>query len=135
VSSLLHSSTIVIARLMRIMYMRRVQRIGILRYRILWGVVMTRRRIRGISKTKVVVARSTGVHIGVILGRLYLGEYRMVRLHMRIHGIVKVYRFVICRVMSHNQARRLDSKRRRRGGRRRKIRVRGRVVRVMRLIG
>lgn len=135
VSSLLHSSTMVIARLIRIMYMGRMQRMRILRYGIMWRVLMTGRRIRGMSKTKVVVARSTRVHIRVMIRGLYMREYRMVGLHMRIHGIVKVYGFVMCGVISHNQTGRLDSKRRRGRGGRGKIRVRGRVIGVIRLIG
>lgn len=134
VSSLLHSSTIVIARLIRMLYIRGMQRIRILRYGILWGVVITGRGIRGMSKTKVVVARSTRVHIRVMMRGLYLGEYGIVGLHMGIHRIVKVYGFVICGVISHNQVRRLDSKRggRRRG--RRKVRVGGGVIGAIRLM-
>lgn len=67
VSSLLHSSTIVIARVMGIIYLREGEGLRRVRYRMLWGVVLTRGGINRISKTKVVVAGSTRVHIRVII--------------------------------------------------------------------
>lgn len=70
VSSLLHSSTIVIARVMRIMYLGEREGLGRVRYGMIWRVMLTRRGINRISKIKVVVAGSTGVHIRVIIGRL-----------------------------------------------------------------
>jgi len=93
------------------------------------------RRITRMSKTKVVVARSTRVHIRVIMRGIYLGEYRMVIVHLRVHGLMKVNRFVICGVMSHCTTRGLDVK----GGRgrreREKVRVMGTRIRVMGLMG
>jgi len=92
------------------------------------------RRITRMSKTKVVVARSTRVHIGVIMRRIYLGEYRIVIVHLRVHRLMKVNRFVMCRVMSHCTTRGLDVK----GGRGRrergKTRVIGTKIRVMGLM-
>jgi len=70
VSSLLHSSTMVIARVIGIMYLGERERLRRVRYGIMWRVVLTRGRINRISKTKVVVAGSTRVHIGVMIGRL-----------------------------------------------------------------
>lgn len=96
--------------------------------------MLVRGRITRTSKTKVVVARSTGVHIGVIMRRIYLGEYRIVIVHLRVHGIIKVNRFVICRVISHCTTRRLDMKRRRGGREGEKARVIGTRVRVMGLM-
>jgi len=93
------------------------------------------RGITRVSKAKVVVARSTRVHIRVIMGRIYLGEYRIVIVHLRVHGLMKVNRFVICRVMSHCTTRGLDIK----GGRGRRERekagVIGTRIRVIGLIG
>jgi len=70
VSSLLHSSTMVIARVIGIMYLREGERLRRVRYRMIWGVILTGGGINRISKTKVVVAGSTRVHIGVIIRRL-----------------------------------------------------------------
>lgn len=134
VSSLLHSSTIVMARLIIIIYIRDIRRIRNIIYRRIWGIVLVRRRIARISKTKVVVARSTRVHIGVMIRGIYLGEYRIVIVHLRVHGIMKVNRFVICRVISHCTIRRLDAKRRRGGREREKARVIRTRIRVMRLM-
>jgi len=61
-------------------------------------------------------------------------EYGMVMLHTRIHGMIKVYRFVICRVMSHNTNRGLDIKGGGRRGTREKMRVIGSMIRVRRLM-
>lgn len=87
------------------------------------------------SKTKVVVARSTRVHIRVIMRGIYLGEYRIVIVHLRVHGLIKVNRFVMCRVISHCTAGGLDMKRG--GGRRERekagvMRTRIRVMGLMR---
>jgi len=82
------------------------------------------RGITRMSKTKVVVARSTRVHIRVIMRRIYLGEYRIVMVHLRVHGLMKVNRFVICRVISHCTTRGLDIK----GGRGRREREKARVI-------
>lgn len=81
------------------------------------------------------MARSTRVHIGVIIRGIYLGEYRMVIVHIRIHGMMKVNGFVMCRVMSHCTTRGLDRKgrrRRREGKKARVIRTRIRVIGLMR---
>jgi len=93
-----------------------------------------RRRITRMSKTKVVVARSTRVHIRVIIRRIYLGEYRIVIVHLGVHGLMKVNRFVICRVMSHCTTRGLDIKRGRGGRERKKARVIRTRIRVIGLI-
>jgi len=124
----------VMAGLIGIIYIRGVEGISMLGYGMLWGVVITRRRIGRISKTKVVVAGSTRVHIRVMIRGIYIGEYGIVILHIGIHGMVKVYGFILCRVMSHSQQGRLDSKRRRRRGRRGKVRVGGRVMGILGLI-
>jgi len=86
------------------------------------------------SKTKVVVARSTRVHIGVIIRRIYSREYRMVIVHMRVHRLIKVNGFVMSGVISHCTKRGLDIKRRRRGGEREKAGVVRTTIRVLGLI-
>lgn len=93
------------------------------------------RGIRRTSKTKVVVARSTRVHIRLIIRRVYLGEYGIVGVHIGVHGIIKVNRFIICGVMSHCTTGGLDKKRG--GGRRERIKGRNTrsTMRVVRLMG
>ena len=97
-------------------------------------MIIVRRGIVGISKIKVVVARSTRVHIRVIIGRVYIREYRVVIVHMRIHRIIKVLRFVISRVISHCVMRGLDGKGRGGGGEGKMIRTMRVIMRVIRLI-
>jgi len=95
---------------------------------------MVRGGITRKSKTKVIVARSTRVHIRVMMRRAYIREYGIIIVHIMIHGIMKVNGFVICRVISHCMARRLDKKGRR--GRREGSRIRtgGTIIGVIRLM-
>lgn len=90
--------------------------------------------IRRVSKTKVVVAGSTGVHIRLIMRRVYIREYGVVGVHIRVHRLMKVNRFIICRVISHCTTRRLDNKGGRRRRERRKSRNIGSSMGVIRLI-
>jgi len=58
----------------------------------------------------------------------------MVILHIRVHRIIKVYGFIICRVISQNTSRRLDTKRGSGGRTREKMRVIGSMIGVIGLI-
>ena len=124
----------VIAGLLMMMYGRGVERMRRVMYRTVWGIMMVRRGIVNMSKIKVVVARSTRVHIRVMIGRVYIGEYRIVIVHMRIHRIIKVIGFVISRVISHCVTGRLDGKGRGRRRERKMIRTIRVIIRVIRLI-
>ncbi len=58
------------------------------------GGVLIRGGVGKVSKMKVIIARSTGVHIALITMRMGIGENGLVRVHIMVHGVAKVSVFI-----------------------------------------